>query len=307
VNQAEVRDKETGSVGPKGESRTTPSRRDAPQPSPPPVSVMIFTLNEELHLATCLRALAWCDDVIVIDSFSTDRTKSICEEFGARFFERAFDGFGTQRNWALENTSPRHDWVLILDADERVTPGLVAEMRDVLTRTDAHVGAFRVRRRFHMWGRWLRFSNLYPTWVVRLINRHRVRYDNRGHSETQRVEGEIRGLDHDLIDENFKGIQEWFERQARYAYKEATYELSQDASPPDISNLLCQDPLARRSALKQLTRNVPGRALGYFLYAFVLRGGFLEGKDGLMFCSMRAVYQQMVVASKHELRRRQGR
>jgi glycosyltransferase involved in cell wall biosynthesis len=268
---------------------------------------MIFTLNEEVHLRACLDSLFWCDDVIVVDSFSTDRTKQICEQSGARFYQRTFDGFGTQRNWALENLQPRHDWILILDADERVTPELVSEMRDVIDSTPSTVGAFRVRRRFHMWGRWLRFSNLYPTWLVRLVHKDRVRYENRGHAETQHVDGEIRELEHDLIDENVKGIQEWFERQARYAYKEACYELAEDPTATSILSLLKANPLARRAALKRLTRDMPGRALGYFIYAFIVRGGFLEGRDGLVFCSMRAVYQQMVVASKHDLRRRETR
>jgi glycosyltransferase involved in cell wall biosynthesis len=265
---------------------------------------MIFTLNEEIHLPACLEALEWCDDVIVVDSFSTDGTKRICERPNVRFFQREFDGFGTQRNWALDNTSPRHDWVLILDADERVTPELVAEMGQIVADAPARVGAYRVRRRFHMWGKWLRFSNLYPTWVVRLIHKDRVRYENRGHAETQRVDGETKELDHDLIDENLKGIEEWFERQARYAYQEAAFELAHSTESPGLMRLLQGSPLARRAALKQLTRDLPGRALAYFVYAYVVRGGFLEGKDGLIFCSMRAVYQQMVVASKHELRHR---
>ncbi len=307
VNQPQLRDNEMGSLGGTPESRLIAPLRDATDPVVPPVSVMIFTLNEEIHLAPCLETLTWCDDVIIVDSFSTDRTKQISERSGARFFEHTFDGFGTQRNWALENTTPRHEWVLILDADERVTPQLVTEMRDVLASAPATVGAFRIRRRFHMWGRWLRFSSLYPTWVVRLVHKDRVRYENRGHAETQRVDGEIRELKHDLIDENLKGIQEWFERQARYAYKEASYEIAQRAATTGTLGLLHPNPLVRRAALKRLARNVPGRALGYFVYTFILRGGFLEGKDGLVFCSMRAVYQQMVAASKHELRRREER
>jgi glycosyltransferase involved in cell wall biosynthesis len=264
---------------------------------------MIFTLNEEVHLPACLGALDWCDDVIVVDSFSTDGTKQVCQRPNVRFYQRHFDGFGTQRNWALDNTSPRHEWVLILDADERVTPELVEEMCAIVKSAPPSVGAYQVRRRFHMWGRWLRFSNLYPTWVVRLVHKDRVRYENRGHAETQRVDGETRELEHDLVDENLKGVEEWFERQARYAYKEAAFELAHDADSPGVAGLLQGGPLMRRATLKQLTRDLPGRALAYFVYAYVLRGGFLEGKDGLVFCSMRAIYQQMVVASKHELRR----
>ena len=140
----------------------------------PPVSVMIFTLNEELHLPSCLASLAWCDDVIVVDSFSSDRTGEICQDARVRFFQHPFEGFGSQRNWALETTAPKYDWVLILDADERVTPELVRELAEVLSAPPPTVGAYRLRRRFHLWGRWLRYSSLYPTWVVRIVHKERT-------------------------------------------------------------------------------------------------------------------------------------
>lgn len=84
----------------------------------PQVSVMIFTLDEEIHLPSCLASLAWCDDVIVVDSFSRDRSREIAEAAGARFVQHAFEGFGSQRNWAMDNVPLKHDWVLVLDADE---------------------------------------------------------------------------------------------------------------------------------------------------------------------------------------------
>ena len=139
---------------------------------------MIFTLNEEIHLPSCIDALTWCDDIIIVDSFSTDRTREISEERGVRFYQHAFEGFGSQRNWALDNIVCKYDWVLILDADERTTPEMAAEMAEVATGAPETVGAYRVRRRFYMWGRWLRYSSLYPTWVVRLIHKDRVRYMN---------------------------------------------------------------------------------------------------------------------------------
>jgi len=276
-------------------------------PANSPVSVMIFTLNEEIHLPSCLACLQWCDDIIVIDSFSTDKTEEICRAAGARLFQRTFDGFGNQRNWALDNSDPKHDWILILDADERVTPQLVEEMKLVAHSTPANIGAFRIRRRFHMWGRWLRYSSLYPTWVVRLIHRERVRYINRGHAETQEVQGEIRELSYDLIDENLKGIDEWFERQNRYSTKDAEYELRQDALPFSWDDLFHRDPLARRAALKRLAARLPGRPLMYFLYSYLWRRGFLDGRDGLIFCTMKALYQRMVIIKKYDLKRQTGR
>jgi glycosyltransferase involved in cell wall biosynthesis len=266
---------------------------------------MVFTLNEETHLAACLGSLAWCDDVIVVDSFSTDRTEALARQGGARFFQNAFGGFGAQRNWALDHTDPKHDWILVLDADERVPPELAEELRLVLSGPLDGVGAFRVRRRFHMWGRWLRHSSLYPNWVVRVVHRERVRYVNRGHAETQAVTGEVRELGHDLIDENLKGIDEWFARQNRYAGKEAEHELAEERrTGARWRELASRDPLRRRAALKRLAWRMPARPLVYFVYSYVLRRGFLDGRDGLTFSTMKATYQAMIVAKKYDIERR---
>lgn len=266
-----------------------------------PVSAMIFTLNEEIHLPSCLASLRWCDDVIVVDSFSTDGTNEICQKSGVRFFENKFEGFGIQRNWALDNVSPRHEWILILDADERVTPELVEEMTTIIPVTSDDVGAYRIKRRFHMWGKWLKYSSLYPTWVVRLIHKDRVRYINRGHAETQEVNGEIRELGNDLIDENLKGIDEWFDRQNRYSTKDAEYELSTESKALIISDLASAEPLVRRAALKRLAMRMPGRSLWYFLYSYIGRKGFLDGREGFYFCIMKALYQQMVNIKKFDM------
>lgn len=270
----------------------------------PAVSAMIFTLNEEVHLPRCLASLGWCDDVIVVDSGSTDCTRDIATRSGARVFEHPFTGFGDQRNWALENTAPKHDWVLILDADERVPADLAQELAGACAGPPADIAAFRVRRRFHMWNRWLRHSSLYPSWVVRLIRRGRVQYVNRGHAETQVVRGRVADLHNDLIDENLKGIDEWFERQNRYSSKEAQFELTAELHGAPIRDLASFDPLRRRAALKLIAARAPARPLVYFVYAFFLRGGFLDGRDGLIFCMMRATYQAMIVAKKYEYKKR---
>lgn len=268
------------------------------------VSVIILTLNEEIHLPSCLDALAWCDDVIVLDSFSTDGTKALCEQRGVRFFQNRFTGFGSQRNWALDNANPKHPWILILDADERVTPELAQELGAIAAADPPDVGAWRVRRRFYMWGRWLRYSSLYPTWVVRFIRQDRVRYQDRGHAETQTVRGKIADLKNDLIDENLKGIDEWYERQNRYSRKEAQLEFDQAGTGLRLAGLLSGDPLQRREALKRLAWRLPARGLIYFLYSYILRRGFLDGRDGYVFCRMRASYQAEVDIKKYDLKRR---
>lgn len=268
-----------------------------------PVSVVIFTLDEEDNLPTCLDSLEWCDDVHVVDSFSTDATEAICRRRGASFVSHGFEGFGTQRNWALRELDLAHDWVLILDADERVPPALAREICAIASDPDPETGAYRLTRRFHLWGRWLRHSSLYPTWVVRFVHRRRVEYVNRGHGETQRVDGRVGRLEGYLIDENLKGLDDWFERQARYARRDAEHELETESRPTPRGGLFSRDPLERRAAMKRLSTLLPFRAFFYFVYSYVFRFGFLDGRDGFYFCRMRALYQAMVEINKHDLRK----
>jgi glycosyltransferase involved in cell wall biosynthesis len=267
---------------------------------------MVLTLDEERNLPSCLASLARFDEVLVVDSFSSDRTVEIARAHGARVVQHRFTGFGAQRTWALEHAAPRHEWVLILDADERVPPELADEIARVVEAARPEVGAFRLRRRFHHEGRWLPRSSLYPSWVVRLVRRGRVRFVDRGHAETQEVDGEIAALVGDLLDEDRKGIEAWLLRHARYAVREAEHELAlarAHARPPRLAS---SDPLARREALKAVARTMPLRGLAYFGYAYVLRGGFLEGRAGLELCVRRAVYQEMVGIARRALEKEAG-
>jgi glycosyltransferase involved in cell wall biosynthesis len=269
-------------------------------------SVLIFTLNEELHLPLCLESLYWTDDITVVDSFSTDGTEAICRERGVKFVQHTFEGFGSQRQWALKTLPIAYDWVLILDADERVPIALAREIGEVLINVPDTVAAFRVRRRFHMWGRWLKYSSLYPTWVVRLVHKQRISYVDRGHGETQKADGEIRDLRNDLVDENLKGVDEWFARQNRYSRRDADHELAEELKAGSIRELFAPDPLTRRAALKRLAWRVPGRGLVYFFYSFLWRRGFLDGRDGFVFCLMRSIYQSMIAIKKYDKERLAG-
>lgn len=266
------------------------------------VSCLVYTLNEEINLPHCLESLAWCDDIVVVDSLSTDRTEAIARAAGARFVQNPFTGFGDQRNWTLSQVPLKHPWALILDADERVPGELVDELARRLPAIPDDVAAFRVRRRFHLWGKWLRFSSLYPTWVVRLVRLGRVRYVNRGHAETQLVEGRIESLQHDLVDENHRGLEDWWARQNQYATQEALFELSQPSLP--WTGLFAADPIQRRAALRGLASKLPGRAVWYFLYAYLLRLGFLDGAPGFRFCLMKSRYQALIALNKRALRKR---
>jgi glycosyltransferase involved in cell wall biosynthesis len=266
------------------------------------ISVAVFTLNEELNLPHCLSSLnGKCDDVVVIDSFSTDRTGQIAADNGARFVQNQFTGFGDQRNWCLDQVEFKNSWLLILDADERVTEELWEEMIKAVQQANEKIAAFRLKRRFFWEGKWLRYANLYPSWVVRLIRIGSVRYVNRGHAETQEVNGLVGELKNDLLDENHKGLDEWRSRQCHYAHQEAVHESVLNGQP--LSRIFSSDPLVRRTALKSLARTLPMRGLSYFLYSYLFRRGFLDGLVGLQFCLEKARFQAQTGKILRESRR----
>lgn len=268
-----------------------------------PVSAFVFTLDEEVNLPACLESLSRFDEVVVVDSYSSDRTVEIARARGARVFQHEFTGFGDQRNWAFDHCSPRNRWALVLDADERVPEELAREIGARAASAPEEVSAFRLRRRFHLWGKWLKHSSLYPTWLVRLVRTDRVRYVNRGHGETQEVDGAVLALEHDLIDENRKGEGAFRDRQAKYACDEARYELAAEDARAGAHGFFSSDPLARRAAMKRLSWNLPMRPLVYFLYSYVWRGGFLDGAEGFRFCAIKSRYVRTIVREKRRLRK----
>jgi glycosyltransferase involved in cell wall biosynthesis len=140
------------------------------------VSVLILTLNEEINLGDCLESLSWSDDVVVLDSGSTDRTRAIAAEWGTRVITRPFDNWAAHQNWAVTQIDFRHPWVLYFDADERCPPELRDEvLKHAVPRTPE--SAFRMRRKDYYMGRWLKHAQLYPTWFVRLFRPGRIRYE----------------------------------------------------------------------------------------------------------------------------------
>lgn len=270
-----------------------------------PISVIIFTLNEEIHLPHCLQSISWCDDIVVVDSYSTDQTEQICKQDNVRLFKHKFELLRTQRNWALENINFKHDWILLLDADEKVTPELYVEICKAMLLSQENIAAYRIKRRFHIWGRWLRYSSLYPIWFVRLVHKDRVKFFDFGHGESQVVKGQILELKGDLIDENLKGIDAWFDRQNLYSTREAKFELqAAEKNCFKISEFFSSDPLVRHVVYKKLVSHLPFRPLLYFIYCYILRLGFLDGRDGFVFCLMKALYQRMVLIKKYDLRRK---
>jgi glycosyltransferase involved in cell wall biosynthesis len=272
------------------------------------VSVLVLTLNEEANIAACLESVSWCDDVVVLDSFSTDRTVEIAQRHGARVVQRAFDNYANQRNFGLRDIQYKHPWLLMLDADECVPADLRREIVEATHSASPAVALFRMRRKDHLFGRWIRGSSGYPTWFGRLARLGRVRVE-RPINEEYHADGEVKELRHHLHHFPFnKGFAAWLAKHDRYSSMEAELRVANAPSSWHLRDMIHHDATLRRRALKSLVYRLPGRPLLMFLALYVVKGGFLEGRAGLTFSLLRAWYEFMIDCKAMELRyRRQGR
>ena len=267
-------------------------------------SVVIITLNEENNLPECLKTLTWCDDIIVFDSLSTDRTREIAEQWGARVFTRPFDNYASQRNAALAEVEYKHQWVFMLDADERFTPELVEEIGKVLADTSEKVTLFRLRRKDMFMDRWIKGSSGYPSWFSRLIRLGKTRYYREVHEDCI-TKGQVKTLSEHLIHYPFsKGLTDWFEKHNRYSSMEAELRMKVFKERTRLIDLLAEDTNVRRKALKRIFYGLPLRPWITFIYLFVFRMGVLEGREGFIYSYLRAVYEYMIDLKIKELKRR---
>ncbi|AOZ08306.1 glycosyltransferase family 2 protein [Cupriavidus malaysiensis] len=271
------------------------------------ISVLILTKNEQQDLPGCLQSVAWSDDIHVYDSMSTDRTVEIARAHGAKVVQRPFDNWSAHQNWGLRNIPFRHEWVYYTDADERVTPQLAHAMQLAVTDPGDAV-AFRVSRRDHLQGRWLR--HVTPTsFYIRLFKPASVHYERLINPVTI-VDGEVRDLAAHMDHFPFsKGMSHWFDRHNQYSSLEArqiVQNRQQGTSFSVRSALLEKDPGRRRYHQKELYYRLPMRPLLMFLLLYGLRRGFLDGSAGLTYALLRAYYEYMIVLKVRELDRADG-
>ncbi|TME90731.1 MAG: glycosyltransferase family 2 protein [Chloroflexi bacterium] len=269
------------------------------------VSVLVPTLDEELNLPECLRSVEWADEVFVVDSFSQDRTVELARSSGATVVQHAFESYSRQKNWALDTLPFRNDWVLILDADERATSGLRCEIEATLRDTD--YAGFYVNRRFIFLGAWIRHAGWYPSWNLRLF-RHRLgRYDNREVHEHVVLNGAAGYLRNDLLHLDRRGLEAFVARHNRYSTLEAAARFKTERDAPDRARLplsLLASPVQRKRFLRErIWPRVPAKPLALFVYMYLVRRGFLDGRAGLALCVFHAFQEFMVGLKLAELRR----
>jgi glycosyltransferase involved in cell wall biosynthesis len=270
------------------------------------ISVVILTRNEEQDLPDCLASVAWSDDVHVFDSESSDRTVEIAVAHGATVTRRTFDGYASQRNAAMQLPF-KHAWVFVLDADERPTPELAAEMQSAVAVAPVNVAGFRMRRRDFLWGTWLKHAQITPFYVrlLRVGFAHYIRDIN----EIVEVSGlisELRSpLDHFAFS---KGLSHWVTKHNAYSSREAELLANGDAvHGASLSQaLFARNFHERRVAQKAIFYELPGRPLIKWVYMMFVRGAILDGQAGVMYATLHAFYEYLIEVKCREIRRRKA-
>jgi len=264
-----------------------------------PVTVVVLTFNEERNLRQLLQSISgWAQAIFVVDSGSADRTLAIAAEFDALVVNHPFETHARQWRWALDHLPIETEWILALDADQRLTPELQAAITTALESPSDTAGFFLARRQIFR-GRWIRHGGYYPKYLLKLFRRDRVSIDERDlvdHHFT--VDGPLATLGGDLIEDNQNeaSIFDWTTKHNRYAVLQARHELSGAAAHVPFASLF-QSPDARVAWLKQLWRRLPlfVRPSLYVWYRYVLRLGFLDGKQGFIFHVLQGFWYRLLV------------
>ncbi len=244
------------------------------------LSVTIIAWNEEERLRACLESVSWADEIVVVDAESSDKTVQLAREFTDRVWVRPWPGFAVQKNFALEQATG--DWVLSLDADERVTPELGDRIKAIV-RDDGPADGYLIPRRNLFWGAWVRHGGLYPDYQLRLFRRGAGRFVEDAVHESVRVTGRVETLAEALLHQSYRDLEDFVRRSNRY------------------STLAAQDWLRRGRRV-----GVPGlimKPLGRFFSMYIIRRGFLDGWRGLLLAVLYAEYVFLRMAKAWEATR----
>ena len=266
------------------------------------VSIFILTLNEAQNIEACLDSVAFADDVVVLDSYSSDQTVELAEAKGARVVQRKFDNWAAHQNWAMANIKFKHDWVFYLDADERMTPELQRDILSIANNDREQKRGYFCGRTNYFMGRTI--THCYPAVpIMRFFQPGHIRYE-RLVNPIAIVDGETGNLKSRFLHYNFsKGLTEWFDKHNKYSLSEAKEGLKAlREQDPDVS-LFSKDKALKRVALKNLALRLPGRPFMKFFYLYFLKLGILDGRAGFTYCILQSIYEYLIDLKMWELKR----
>lgn len=268
----------------------------------PSLSVIILTYNEEENITQALKSVCgWTSQVFVLDSYSSDQTREISNQFNCQFIQNRFEGYPEQRNWALDNLPIHSEWILFLDADEWLSEELKKEIEQVLSKNPLENG-FYIKRRLIWMGKWIKHG-YYPTWILRLFRFGKGYCEKRSVNEHFIVEGTTGKLKHDIIHEDRKSLGDWIAKHYRFSLYEAQ-ELFRERRMSEYIDMkfFGSQPEHKRWLRYKVWNRLPLflRPFIYFIYRFIIRGGFLDGKEGLIYHFLQGLWFPFLIDVNYE-------
>lgn len=270
-------------------------------------SIYILTYNEELDIADCIESALLSDDVIVIDSCSSDRTVEIAQRYPVRVVQHPFESHGKQRTWMLKSVLPQHNWVYILEADERMTPELFQECLHTIAAQQVeqkYIG-FYVAERVMFMGHWIKHCTQYPRYQMRLFQHGKVWFTDYGHTEREVCDGATATLRETYPHYTCgKGFSRWLDKHNRYSTDEAYETIRQlETGTVNWRHLFWgSTEVERRRALKDLSLRLPLRPIVRFFYMYFGLGGCWDGQAGLTWCILQMFYEYLILLKVWEIK-----
>lgn len=279
-----------------------------------PLSILIPIKNEAANLPRCLASVEWADEVFVVDSGSTDGSRQIAEQHGAKVVQFEFNGtWPKKKNWALEFLPFKHEWVFILDADEVLPPEAEEEIHRIVEDAGHSIDGYWINRRFMFMGQWLKHA-YYPNWNLRLFRHKLGRYEKLTEAATASGDNEVHEhvimqgrtgrLRCEMDHYAFPDVGTFVEKHNRYSNWEARVALERGLGASSSS--LQFGRVGWRRKLKALSHRLPFRPTLRFLYVYLWQRGIFDGKAGYYFARLHAMYELLCIAKEVELRRQAG-
>lgn len=263
------------------------------------ISAIILTYNEEANIEDCIKSIyGWVDEIFIVDSYSTDKTLEIAKKYTDKIYQHAFENYAQQRNWAQDNLPINKEWVFHLDADERVSPGLRCELQKIFSSC-IDVNGFIFPRTVIFRGKWLKHGWLYPVYHLRIFRKNKGRCEKRLYDQHYIVEGKVLMLESNLLCIVEPDLNLWREKHKRWANLEAQEILLNKNKFEDIR--FVGTSIVRRRWLKEkVYYRLPLfiRPFIFFLWRYIIKLGFLDGKEGMIFHFWQGLWYRLLVDTK---------
>jgi len=266
------------------------------------ITAIILTFNEEIHIERCINSIKdIVDEIVIVDSYSSDKTIEIATSLGAKVYQNTWVNYASQFNFAIDSCNITSDWLIRLDADEVFTPELCISLPKTLDSVDADVTGIYIKRKIVFLEKWMAHGGIYPAWMLRIFRNGAGRCELRWMDEHIKLDyGSSIRLEHDIIDDNLNNLCWWSEKHVGYAKREMVDLLNNRFQFFDLNEVeakLTGTQEQRKRWLKNRYSAFPlfVRPFIYFIYRYLIKGGFLDGKAGFVWCFLQGFWYRLLV------------